>query len=171
MEEKRNIEITYSQAVEMYKAGGVQKELALQAFTEDELTERPLPRSWKEFCDRYRMTPNEYYITSFSTIDNIKAIVDRDEEDSRNVLPSEDDAKKHLALMQLHQLRDCYRGGWVPDYMSENEGYYTIVNHYWDYRVDYQVQLPGLLTFPAEEVAKAFLSNFRELIEQAGDLI
>ena len=75
----------------------------------------------------------------------------------------------HLALMQLHQLRDCYRQGWIPivDELSFGivrriEGYLAIENF---------TYTSSFLSFPTYEIAKEFLTNFRDLIEQAGDLI
>ena len=44
----------YDKAKEWYKKGGELKEIALQAFTEKELYS--LPKSWKEFCDKYRLS-------------------------------------------------------------------------------------------------------------------
>ena len=38
----------------------------------------------------------------------------RDIYEDKNMFQSQKAAKQHLALMQLHQLRDCYRQGWIP---------------------------------------------------------
>ena len=43
----------------------------------------------------------------------------------KNVLPSKKAAEQHLALMQLHQLRDCYRNGWKP---KSSSSVYSIEN-------------------------------------------
>lgn len=72
--------------------------------------------------------------------------------------------------MQLHQLRDYYRQGWIPDWTSKNTHYCITkiknilkVGGYW--------HMNYFLSFPSEELAHQFLNNFRDLIEQTGDLI
>ena len=87
----------------------------------------------------------------------------------------EGQARQHLALMKLHQLRDHYR---------HTEHYYPTVDEDWkkktkfrvcrkagDYGVFDYTGKGGFLTFGTREVAEEFLNNFRDLIEQAGDLI
>ena len=78
----------------------------------------------------------------------------------------------HLALMQLHQLRDCYRQGWIPNWSENRTVKYNI--EYCNaegYSVFISRITPAFLSFQSMETAKEFLDNFRELIEQAGDLI
>lgn len=133
-----------------------------------------LPKTWEEFCD-IRRDFIFYFIDEMSYIKrSCKRRAFRNKGiDSHNkiFLPSEDAAKTHLALMQLHQLRDCYRQGWEPDWFDEERKFFI---SYWDNKIlqvfsSYQV--PHFLSFQTEELAKKFLNNFRELIEQAGDLI
>ena len=69
----------------------------------------------------------------------------------------------YLALMQLHQLRDCYRQGPYSKFsytIIRNDDDFCIIN------VDEK-----FLSFQTKEVAQEFLNNFRDLIKQAGDLI
>ena len=75
-----------------------------------------LPKIWKEFCYNNDRKPNEAFITTSSEIQLIAEQYKRDPFLDQNILPSEQASKAHLALMQLHQLRDCYRQGWIPDY-------------------------------------------------------
>ena len=75
--------------------------------------------------------------------------------------------------MQLHQLRDYYRQGWEP--ITSNG---CAIKRYYDPSMDI-IKLEivtyyctsKFLSFQTEEIAKEFLTNFRDLIEQAGDLI
>ena len=76
---------------------------------------------------------------------------------------------KHLALMQLHQLRDCYRQGWEPTDDKVSFGIVRKVNG--QLYIDRFMYSSRFLTFQSKEIAEEFLTNFRELIEQAGDLI
>ena len=101
-----------------------------------------LPKTWEEFCKTYK-----------STI----------------VLPSKYAAEQHLALMQLHQLRDCYRQGWIPDW--DDEKFIITVNYKEFYSVGKCIKTKEFLAFQSREIAEEFLTNFRDLIEQAGDLI
>ena len=103
-----------------------------------------------------------------------KAVIrERCEDSDRNVLPNKQAAEQHLALMQLHQLRDCYRNGWLPNESVSAH----IIERYYDpnigaiLRVIKYYHPSKFLSFQTEVRAKEFLTNFRELIEQAGDLI
>lgn len=67
-EMERNVTLTIDKAKEWYKKGGELREVALQAFTEEELN--PLPRSWEEYC-KYNST----LTTSFSSCAKYDAFV------------------------------------------------------------------------------------------------
>ena len=126
------------------------------------------PKTWEEFCEHYKIKKSEYYLDTSSCIIVI-ADGKRYSSSDRNLLPSKEAAEAHLALMQLHQLRDCYRQGWEPDckgynkyVIFKNRDKYDVFTSSWEIR---------FLTFQDRERAEEFLNNFRELIEQAGDLI
>ena len=102
-----------------------------------------LPKTWEEFCKTYK---------------------------SIYVLPSKYAAKQHLALMQLHQLRDCYRQGWIPNH-EENSKKWSITKFKNKLYACSACHYSSFLSFQTEEIAEQFLTNFRDLIEQAGDLI
>lgn len=79
---------------------------------------------------------------------------------------------RHIALIQLHQLRDCYRRGWAPDYSDHNsELIWSIIKRRGVLMVGNFVYDSHFLSFPTKELAEEFLNNFRDLIEQAVDLI
>ena len=125
------------------------------------------PKTWEEFCKQNEVKKNEYYLDTSSCI-----IVISDSKrysgSDRNLLPSKEAAEAHLALMQLHQLRDCYRQGWIPD---DNHDNYLILNNKGKYNISVNNWTSHFLTFQDRERAEEFLTNFRELIEKAGDLI
>ena len=134
-----------------------------------------LPKTWKEFCHNYEVQKGECYISLDSDIDTPLPGV-RLEYGDRNILPSEKAVEQHLALMQLHQLRDCYRQGWVPDYTNISNKFCIIRQFdFHSYKYDYEIitftTIHCFLTFQSKEIAEEFLNNFRDLIEQAGDLI
>lgn len=67
-EMERNVTLTFDKAKEWYKKGGELREVALQAFIEEELN--PLPRSWEDYC-KYNST----LTTSFSSCAKYDAFV------------------------------------------------------------------------------------------------
>ena len=79
-----------------------------------------LPKTWEEFCKQNGVREGEYYIGSQSDVVEVFVCnyFHRRKTIDRNILPNKQAAEQHLALMQLHQLRDCYRQGWVPNYTS-----------------------------------------------------
>ena len=104
--EERNVKISLDKAREWYNKGGELKELALSAFTENEIKESALSNSWEEFCKMYPVKDDEWYISASSNIIRMSQ-GKRYTFYNCNILPSLQSAKAHLAYMQLHQLRDC----------------------------------------------------------------
>lgn len=167
--EERSIKISLGTAREWYYEGGDLKELALSAFSEEEITRSILPQTWKEFCEMYPIKDDEWYIGTNSNI--IRMFQGkRYALHCCNILPSQQAAKAHLAYMQLHQLRDCYRQGWLPDWEDDNQKKWCIYldNNRFGIESIYSSQF---LSFQSKEIAEKFLNNFKGLIETAGDLI
>lgn len=128
-----------------------------------------LPTTWREFCNKFPVSNMEYCIKINSHI--IKLVSsERDEREDRNILPNEKAAEQHLALMQLHQLRDCYRQGWKPD-CSDDSKKWCILKYDNKPSIDFYYSRIEFLSFQTKELAEQFLKNFKELIIQAGDLI
>ena len=128
-----------------------------------------LPKTWEEFCKIKNLIDSETYINVNSKCVTIEGCFKID----RNILPSKKAAEQHLAYMQLHQLRDCYRQGWVPvafNGYSINRCYDPSINLIKLEIVEYYYT-SKFLTFQTKEIAEEFLTNFRDIIEQAGDLI
>ena len=143
MKEKRNITLTLEKAKEWYKKGGELKEIALQAFSEEELNS--LPRSWEEYCRKYESC---CFSTRYTNI-----------------------PLKYDALIKLEQLRDCWRQGWEPNWLEGNVQKYVIQK--WRDRISIETTYVthSFLSFPTYEMAKEFLECFKDLIEKAIDLI
>lgn len=162
-EMERNVTLTLEKAKEWYKKGGELREIALQAYSEEELNS--LPRSWEEFSEKYCIKKDEAYINSEGKIltfacNTTKRIWD-------HILPSKKSAEAHLTMMQLEQLRDCWRQGWKP---KEHESVYAIKFSNRELSV-YNFCSREFLSFSTKEMAEEFLKCFRDLIEKAGDLI
>ena len=169
--EERTIKLTLEKAKEFYKKGGELRDVALSVYTKDELTRIELPRTWEEFCSKVSKKEVESYIGTDSDILSAPYLY-RNPKRDRNVLPSQEAAKAHLALMQLHQLRDWYRQGWEPNW-SDCEDKYCIVRSYNDTKhlVAAYKGAKVFLSFQSADIARLFLKNFRGLIEAAGDLV
>ena len=128
-----------------------------------------LPKTWEEFCRQNKIEKNECYLDACSCIE--KALIrERCEDSDRNVLPNKQAAEQHLALMQLHQLRDCYRQGWEPNWRNTSSKH-CIRKQGNSYIIVCCGISVTFLSFQSREIAYEFLTNFRELIEQVGDLI
>ena len=84
MKEERNITLTFDKAKEWYQKGGELREVALQAYSEEELN--PLPRSWEEYCNQSNLVASWRY--------NIPI--------------------KYKTLFKLALLRNCWWNGWKP---------------------------------------------------------
>lgn len=169
MEQKKNIAVTLQEAKKWYEGDNpTLKELALKAFTQKELENQELPKTWEEFCARNPIKIGECFINPQS---NIKSLYDNDYRSNnldRNVCTSKQEAEAFLALMQLRQLRKCYVGDWEP---NNNQQYYGIVPN-----INGLDIIPYNLTnrstsFPTRELAKQFLTNFKDLLEIAKPLL
>ena len=171
MKEERFVTLTLDKAKEWYNKGGELKEIALQAFTEKELTKVDLPKTWEEFCDNYPVKGSEATIGCDARIISCMYIEGRRRSYKfKDIMPSEQSAEAHLAMIQLEQLRDCYRGLFVtvigmPVWnISMYDGKPHIFQAIWG-------KNQSFLSFQSKEVAEEYLENFKPLIEKAGDLI
>ena len=127
-----------------------------------------LPKTWEEFCEQNSVKNGECYIDVQGDI--LKSgWKNRDMYEDKNVLPNQKAAEQHLAFMQLHQLRDCYRQGWIPSEYKVEFGIIRRIDG--SLNIDRFMYSSRFLSFPNIEIAEEFLNNFYNLIEQAGDLI
>ena len=134
-----------------------------------------LPKTWEEFCEQNKVKKTEYYLNVYSRIEETETCK-RNKISDKNLLPNRQAAEQHLALMQLHQLRDCYRQGWAPDLADGSTKY--CIGRYYDsdtrsikHKVVSLSRASTFLSFPTNKLAEEFLTNFHDLIKQVGDLI
>ena len=130
--------------------------------------EPQLPNTWEEFCKNYPIKSGEFLIDSLSQI-LATGFRDREIYTDQNVLPNYKAAEAHLAYMQLHQLRNCYRQGWEPEVDKWSFAIIRSVDGRLD--VDRFIYSSRFLSFQSKEIAEKFLHNFRDYIQRAGDLI
>ena len=162
--ETRYISLPLETAKRWYEQGGEYRDIALTAFKEHELIGDRLPKTWDEYCakhgevgDKIKASLNTAYMTI-----------------NKYIFSDYKQAQAHIAKMKLHLLRDEYRNGWKPNW-SVNSDKYGIKRNMFEENheliVSWCIFNAIFLSFPTEEIASEFLTNFRELIEQAGDLI
>ena len=159
----RYIEISLDTAKRWYEQGGELKDMALGAFDAKELIDYRLPKTWEE----YRKMKGDEGEKANAALNFAYTSIN-------SAFPDYHDAEKHIALMKLHLLRDEYRNGWLPCFGDNSQKYgikwnmiagktrLVIAQHTYD---------SDSLSFPTYELAEEFLTNFRELIEEAWDLI
>lgn len=87
----------------------------------------------------------------------------------KNLLPLKL-GKPMLALHQLLVCREVYRQGWKPNWFDETEKY--CIGCYTN-NIDIFVAIGTnqILSFQSKEIRDKFLENFRDLIEEAKELI
>ena len=132
--------------------------------------EPELPNTWEEFCKSYPVNNSECYIDWLSNIQHISIPIGvRSIYSDKNKLPNKKTAEAHLAYMQLHQLRNCYRQGWEPEVDKVSFAIIRSVDGRLD--VDRFMYSSRFLSFQSKEIAEKFLHNFRDYIKRADDLI
>ena len=158
--ETRTIEISLDTAKRWYEQGGELKEMALGAFDAKELIDYRLPKTWEE----YRKMKGDEGEKANAALNFAYTSIN-------SAFPDYHDAEKHIALMKLHLLRDEYRQGWVPEWGNIDESKFVIEMAGNELTVENYGITRHFLAFQDEKRANEFLTNFRDLIEEAGDLI
>ena len=131
-------------------------------------SKKELPKTWFECLYKYK-GDLEYIHNSTSNIAPHVAngfFLECD----KNLLPK-GLGKPVLALMQLLVCREVYRQGWKPNWKDDKEIKYCIerVENYIT-KETYELTAT-VLSFQSAEIRDQFLENFRDLIEEAKELI
>ena len=158
--ETRQIELSLDTAKRLYEQGGEYRDIALTAFKEHELIGDGLPKTWDEYCAKHGENSDMTKVSldyAYATIHNY-------------IFSDYKQAQAYIAMIKLHLLRDEYRQGWKPNYNIRQDKYTIIYGYNWGITVVVN-HTSRFLSFQSREIAEEFLTNFRELIEQAGDLI
>ena len=158
--ETRYIELSLDTAKRWYEQGGELKEMALGAFDAKELIDYRLPKTWEEYR---KMKGDEG--------EKANAALNLAYTSINSAFPDYHDTQKHIVLMKLHLLRDEYRIGWVPEWGNIDESKFVIEMVENELTVENYGITRHFLAFQDEKRANEFLTNFRDLIEEAGDLI
>ena len=153
--ETRYISLSLDTAKRWYQQGGELKDMALGAYTLEELGFE-LPKTFEEFLgvmERWNIAiPEQMYNDAIPQI---------------------------AAVKKLMLLLTFYNNGWQPNWKEMVEDKFSIIRNYiketdeykYGVEVKYSPTYSTWLVFKSKKLADEFLNNFRELIEQAGDLI
>ena len=156
----RTIEISLDTAKRWYEQGGELRDLAIGAFGDKMLIGDRLPRTWDEYCIKHGENGDKIKASLNTAYTMINKYTFSDYKQT----------EAHIAMMKLHLLRDEYRNGWLPDWKEQSVKHTILIDHD-DIVVGKSYVISCFLAFQTEELAEEFLNNFRELIEEAGDLI
>ena len=159
--ETRQIELPLDTAKRWYEQGGELKEMALGAFSEKELIGDGLPKTWDEYCAKH----GDMGVIIKASLGTAYVAL------NKHVFSDYKQAQAHIAKMKLQLLRDEYRQGWLPEWMDYEQDKYVIQKFIDEYVIRLYNTTSYFLSFQDDERANEFLTNFRELIEEAGDLI
>ena len=162
--ETRQIELPLYTAKRWYEQGGELKEMALGAFSEKELIGDGLPKTWDEYCAKH----GDMGVVIKASLGTAYVAL------NKHVFSDYKQAQAHIAMMKLHLLRDEYRNGWLPCFGDNSKKYgikrNMIAGKTWLVIVQH-TYYSDFLSFPTYKLADEFLTNFRDLIEEAEDLI
>lgn len=125
---------------------------------------KQLPKTWEELKH-----VKGYCIDTDSEILNIYDFIPINDE-NKNIVKTESQAKALLALCQLLYLRDEYNEGWIPDWTDDKIKYciYTEGNIL-KKGVYYHIQ--KVISFKTAELHDEFFDNFKDLLETAKELL
>lgn len=125
------------------------------------------PKTWEECM---AVTKSAEYVSDISCIQPVhRACFRYCNDDNRNSVPT-DYGKKIRALCQLLICRNAYWGNWVPNWKDRTLKYVIRINSAEVILEDARYYHP-ILAFPNREMRNAFYENFKDLIEEAKELL
>lgn len=116
-----------------------------------------LPKTWEEYSKKHLNLDNN--------LGEVYSMV------NKNTYLDGEQTRAHIAQIKLHLLLYEYRQGWEPDWNNISTSKYCIIKIGVKYRIINYSGITRFLSFQSRELAEEFLNNFRDLIEQAEDLI
>lgn len=162
--EKRNILISLQTAKEWFKQGGELRKVALQAFTEEEITNSK-PTSWEEYCENIKPESLKgYWVTDISEViefdpeihDTLDPVADA------NIWETKELAKAAIALNKLLRLAHA----WQPKF-SIIGGCGPLITK--DDTVMWSTATP--FGFANSDIAVKFGETFKDLLKEAMPLL
>jgi len=173
--EKKCINRTYRKASEIEKLWMEEcinrmEFISLQKFIAEypNCSKPQLPKSWEE----YGHIQNHYFLQESGCIARVKSkLVNSTEIAANGVLPSEDLVNANIALCKLICLRDKYNDGWKADWSYNKEYKYLIYIENGKIATERALVIQRILHFKTSELRDLFISNFKDLIIKAKELL
>ena len=170
--EERNLKLSLESATELYKTATDEMKTILEN-TFPELVKSKYPMSHDELQEMIK-DKDTCFITTESVVNKAKVWFDASRyHTNRNIILSEKRAKEHLALIQLTALRDKWNeiDEFEPDWSDGNIAKYCISNQEGVTYIDEWWTTSSPLYFRTEETCALFFKTFKDLIEEAKNLI
>jgi hypothetical protein len=156
--ETRSVKISLETAQRWYNGTDKElKELALQTYPE--VAKKELPKKWEEL----KKISGYYHPRPFVKIQRVYE--SENSLENHNVFATEKQAKSALAMAKLSQVMAVYNDGWVADWDNEDECKFCIVFVSDSIVINFVYLTKHFLALKTEELAKEFLTNFKEDIE------
>lgn len=155
--EERTIKISLEKAIEWYKQGGDLKEVALQAFSEEELKDKVFPKSWNEYNTKACYNDNRFNAGSIPGSADYCHFATKEE------------AEAFVALGKLIQLRNEYwrlDNNWQPNWSNRDMKFAIGYENNKIARDCFHFN-SQILVFRTAELRDKFYENFKDLIEEA----
>lgn len=118
--EKRNVELTLEKAQEWYNKGGELREVALQAYKEEELRNI----TYDEICEHLFFDRYSYFTDSKGDVKG--TILGECVMSYPNAASTERQLKKLMAINKLANVAKYLNDGWIPNWNNTNEFKYSI---------------------------------------------
>lgn len=135
-------------------------------FNTVKLVDPSRPKTWKEYCEKtkgkisYYMDPSSGI--TLSTFGNCPFLSE---------FETEEEVKAFEAYSKLLKLRKKWIGEWKPKWANDYQKKYVICNYSDIVAKDTVITASHCLSFPTPEMRDEFFDCFKDLLEQAKDLI
>ena len=126
------------------------------------------PRSWEEYCSTAKEEEVRFCIEG---VPYILSYGDVSCEQFKEYFKREEVALAFGAMMKLMNLREEWIGDWKPDWNKFEENKWCIRNMADKLTVGVYGSVSRSLSFPTQEMATEFMHCFKDLLEQAKELI
>lgn len=164
--ETRNVKVSLETAKRWYQQGGEFKEMALSAYSEDELNQ--VKNEWESKVIEYGTKfVTGWYLESDSVYKETNG-----GNAEKSTFKTEKQAKAALAYAQLTQLMalEEYNGNWIADWTNGNESKYCIVPVGNELKLEIFFEFKQNICFRNKAIAELFLSNNYDLLMQYSEL-
>lgn len=133
-----------------------------------EVFKSDLPKTWGEYCEI-----KGYHTANRSFKDYREWIKGSDMGKDYNLFWDDpcEIPSKYIASRKLEKLRNHYNDGWKPNYTDKDQRKHVMCKNKNSYESYHTYNIHHFLSFKTEQLRKEFLTNFRELIIEAEDLI